>query len=455
MKGKIMDKKILLGGAAALLLVGNMIATPANAAVEIGISGEASVELTMGDVCDNTNATNDAIETALGVDGIAAINALNTDITITETNSGSDDVADVADSAVTYDDNGCGSASEDNPVLDTGADFDISASGTLANGLTIDYSNTAALDDYSITFGGAFGSLTVESGISAVDSAMVGDTAGADVTGPDMGGHVLATDGSAGNAVLYTAPSMGNLDFMLSYAPNSEDSGLDDAEYTDTFGIGAVFNADLMTISAGFESASSDETCGPVTFALAGLTAAVDNIYYDHSGEEEATHHDEVIVQNSTALASGDLLLEAGTAAVAGSTSADDLFDAVYGRDLCGDQDLVAVGMEMSAGDIGISAGYSAIDTDEADQTTMSVGLETGFGDYSLAAGYANTVLEYQAGSLEDEQTVIDVTLGTSLGDGVDLDLTFSNNDMSKASQANGSGDTTNYRAGMKVTVGF
>ena len=128
MKGKIMDKKILLGGAAALLLVGNMIATPANAAIEIGISGEATVELTMGDVCDNTNATDDAIETALGVDGIAAINALNTDITITETNSGSDDVADVADSAVTYDDNGCGSASEDNPVLDTGADFDISAS---------------------------------------------------------------------------------------------------------------------------------------------------------------------------------------------------------------------------------------------------------------------------------------------------------------------------------------
>jgi len=450
MKGKIMDKKILLGGAAALLLVGNMIATPANAAVEIGISGEATVELTMGDVCDNTNATDDAIETALGVDGIDAINALNTAITITETNNASDDVAAVADAAVTYDDNGCGAASEDNPVLDTGADFDISASGTLANGLTIDYSNTAALDDYSITFGGAFGSLTVESGISAVDSAMVGDTAGADVTGPDMEGHVLATDGSAGNAILYTAPSMGSLDFMLSYAPNSEDDGLDDAEYTDTFGIAAVFNADLMTISAGFESASSDEACGPVTFALPGLTAAVNPIYYDANGADGAE-----VAQNATALAGTDVLIVPGTAAVAGSITADDLFDSVYGRDLCGDQDLVAVGMEMSAGDIGISAGYSELDTDEADQTTMSIGLETGFGDYSLAAGYANTVLEYARGSKEDEQTVIDVTLGTSLGDGVDLDLTFSNNDMSKASQAAGAGDTTNYRAGMKVTVGF
>ncbi len=116
---------------------------------------------------------------------------------------------------------------------------------------------------------------------------------------------------------------------------------------------------------------------------------------------------------------------------------------------------LVAIGASMSAGDIGISAGYSQLDTDEADQTTMSVGLNTSFGDYSLAAGWANTVLEYQAGGLEDEQTVIDVALGTSLGDGVNLDLNFSSNDMSKASQANGSGDTNNYYAAMKVTVGF
>jgi predicted porin len=443
MKGKIMDKKILLGGAAALLLVGNMIATPANAAIEIGIEGEATVSLTMGDVCDNTNAADNDVEQVLGTSDITGVNGLNTAITLSEDAAVTaadgvlgQPVADVSSTAsinVSYDSNGCGTASEDNPVLDTGADFDISASGTLANGLTIDYSNTAALDDYSITFGGAFGSLTVESGISAVDEATVGDTAGADVTGPDMEGHVLSTDGSAGNAVLYTAPSMGNLDFMLSYAPNSADSGLDNAEYTDTFGIAAVFNADLMTISAGFESASSDETCGPVDYEFAGATLA----YTPVNAENTDTGLD--MIETSTAQA----------------LTADGLFDIVYGRDLCGDQDLVAVGMEMSAGDIGISAAYSAIDTDEADQTTMSVGLETAFGDYSLAAGYANTVLEYQAGSLEDEQTVIDVTLGTSLGDGVDLDLTFSNNDMSKASQANGAGDTTNYRAGMEITVGF
>mgnify|MGYP000676544938 CR=1 FL=1 len=67
-----MDKKILLGGAAALLLVGNMVATPANAAIEIGIEGEATVSLTMGDVCDNTNAANEDVNDVLGfADGTA------------------------------------------------------------------------------------------------------------------------------------------------------------------------------------------------------------------------------------------------------------------------------------------------------------------------------------------------------------------------------------------------
>jgi hypothetical protein len=466
MKGNIMDKKILLGGAAALMLVGNMYATPANAAIDLSISGEAEVSAIMGDVCSNGNAANDTAEVSLGVDGIAAITALNTDIAITEATS--DNVAATADTTISYDDNGCGSANEDNPVLGTDAKFEIAASGTLANGLSIDYSNSAALDDYAITFGGAFGSLTVKPGVSAIDEAMVGDTSGADVTGNDMGGHVLATDGSAGNALLYTAPSMGSLDFMLSYAPNSEDSGLDDSEYADTFGIAAVFNADMITMSAGFENASSDETCGPVDYEFAdgtttytasgaqtGLTivaqAALTIQADDASGNTGGT--DQAAGAVAAQAAGATATIAASTAAV--EMTADDLFDIVYGRDLCGDQSLVAVGAEMSAGDFTLSAAYSAIDTDEADRTTTSVGIGTSLGDYSLAAGWANTVHEYQA-SLEDEQTVLDVTLETALGDGVDLALTFSQNDMSKASQANGGeGDTNNYRAGMTVTVGF
>jgi len=433
-----MDKKILLGGAAALLLVGNMYATPANAAIDLSISGESSVKMAMGDVCSNTNADATTVVGALGLASdasISGVNALNTAITITEETE--DDVEATGDISVSFDDNGCGDANEDNPVLSTGSKFEIAASGTLANGLSIDYSNSAALDDYSMTFGGAFGSLTVKPGVSAIDEATVGDTAGADVTGPDMGGHKLATDGSAGNAVLYTAPGLGNLDFMISYAPNSADSGLDDAEYTDTFGVAAVFNSDMITLSAGFENASSDETCGPVTFEFAADQEA-QNYVADDGGADGA-----------------EPIGEEAVAAAAAAYTADGLYDAIYGRDLCGDQSLVAVGAEMTAGDITISAAYSNLDTDEADQTTTSVGLSTGFGDYTLAAGWAQTVLAYQAGDLEDEQTVIDVSLGTSLGDGVDLDMIFSQNDMSKASQANGGGDTSNYYAAMEVTVGF
>jgi len=44
-----MDKKILLGGAAALLLVGNMYATPANAAIDLTIGGEAKLTAAMSE----------------------------------------------------------------------------------------------------------------------------------------------------------------------------------------------------------------------------------------------------------------------------------------------------------------------------------------------------------------------------------------------------------------------
>jgi len=410
-----------------------MYATPASAAIDLSISGEASVKMAMGDVCSNTNADATTVVGALGLAADASIDgvdALNADIDITEDTA--DDVESTDAIEVSFDDNECGGANEDNPVLSTGSKFDIAASGTLANGLEISYSNTAALDDYSLSFNGAFGGLTIKPGASAIDASIVGDTAGADVTGPDMGGHSKKTDGSAGNAILYTAPGLGNLDFMISYAPNSDDSGLDDAEYTDTFGVAAVFNSDMITLSAGFENASSDETCGPVTF--------------DFDADQAAQNY---VTGDSDTI--GDEAVEAAAAAY----TADALYDAIYGRDLCGDQSLIAIGASMDAGDITISAAYTDLDTDEADRTTTSVGLSTGFGDYTLAAGWANTVHSYQAGDLDDEQTVIDVSLGTSLGDGVNLDLNFSQNDMSKASQANGGGDTSNYYAAMEVTVGF
>ena len=40
-----MDKKILLGGAAALIMAGSMVATPASANISLELSGEAQVTI--------------------------------------------------------------------------------------------------------------------------------------------------------------------------------------------------------------------------------------------------------------------------------------------------------------------------------------------------------------------------------------------------------------------------
>jgi len=59
-----MDKKILLSGAAALLLVGNMYSTPVNAsALSLSIGGETSVSATMTDKCNDANQDDDTIQT--------------------------------------------------------------------------------------------------------------------------------------------------------------------------------------------------------------------------------------------------------------------------------------------------------------------------------------------------------------------------------------------------------
>ncbi|MAV98306.1 MAG: hypothetical protein CML81_00675, partial [Rhodobiaceae bacterium] len=68
-----MDKKILLGGAAALLLVGNMYATPANAAIDLSIGGEAKLTADMSEcgpatVADASDTKKEILE---AVDGAA------------------------------------------------------------------------------------------------------------------------------------------------------------------------------------------------------------------------------------------------------------------------------------------------------------------------------------------------------------------------------------------------
>jgi len=428
-----MDKKILLGGAAALLLVGNMYATPANAAIDLSIGGEASVSLTMNDKCSDTQQTADDMEDILDfidtkyTDGNAAVSdtATANDV-LDDINTNVTFAAGDTFSNVTFKDYNCESGvdatKEDGPELGWGKELSIGASGTLANGLSVSFSDTLDLtntDDkhgnFSMSFGGAFGTLTVKDGApNAVTSALVGDTSGRAVTGfNDWEGHTSSakTAGNGGTGILYQAPSMGNMDLYVSWAPNASDNGLSSANYQDTFGVGLTFSAGDLTIGGGMQTASAEAACSStVTVANADITAQA---LYDYAFDGELA---------------------------------------------CGDQTATAIGATFSAGGVDLSAAWSERDTDEADLTTLSAGMSTDVGAYSLSVDWANTVKGYGLKGVEDEQTIIGATVSTALGDGVDLGLSFSTNDMSLASEEFGDGndgDTNNYRAQAKITVSF
>jgi len=428
-----MDKKILLGGAAALLLVGNMYATPASAAIDLSIGGEASVSLTMNDKCSDTQQTADDMEDILDfidtkyTDGNAAVSdtATANDV-LDDINTNVTFAAGDTFSNVTFKDYNCESGvdatKEDGPELGWGKELSIGASGTLANGLSVSFSDTLDLtntDDkhgnFSMSFGGAFGTLTVKDGApNAVTSALQGDTSARAVTGfNDWEGHTTSakTAGNGGTGILYQAPSMGSMDLYVSWAPNASDNGLSSANYQDTFGVGLTFSAGDLTIGGGMQTASAEAACSStVTVANADITAQA---LYDYAFDGELA---------------------------------------------CGDQTATAIGATFSAGGVDLSAAWSERDTDEADLTTLSAGMSTDVGAYSLSVDWANTVKGYGLKGVEDEQTIIGATVSTALGDGVDLGLSFSTNDMSLASEEFGDGndgDTNNYRAQAKITVSF
>ena len=398
-----MDKKILLGGAAALIMAGSMVATPASANISLELSGEAKVTLGMSDSCGDAPATAAAQNDVTGETTLAALNTA-TGITFTSDSAGSMDV-----DTVTFTDYRCNpvTADNDNPVWGFGKEIGISASGTLANGLEVAFSDTLDLTDlnaeegsFELELGGAFGTLVMGSVDSAVDSTSVGMPGELD--------HDLATDGAAGFGLSYSLPTMGALDVAISYFPNADDAGLDDSEYMDTFGIGAAFDAGMATVSFGFESASSnDASCAVSATAVHTITTAAD------------------------------------------------LITAVYGDSVCGDMDTMAIGAEMPVSDLTLSAGYSTIDSDSADRNTMSFGVETSVGDYTIGAGYAVQTLEHELGGNEDETTAVNFTAETALGDGVDLTFEFIQTDEDLFSQAQGAGENSTYEAEIALVVGF
>jgi len=420
-----MDKKILLGGAAALLLVGNMYATPANAAIDLSIGGEAKLTADMSECgpAGKTDVSNaNELYNAITGKSIAA-DALDAEITWLEVT-----VAD-ADDLKDWDTEDGPCAGVDRSGIDWGfgKKLTIGASGTLANGLEVSFGDEINLTDvdkeegaFDLTLGGAFGSLQFKDAApSAVDAAMVTGKKDLDVRGTNLGAHNTETSGSAGMGILWTAPSMGDLDLYVSWAPNSGNAGLDNAAYENTFGIGAVMNASGVTIGAGYEAASADATYGKCK-VVAQTDLVADDAGYGTGG---------------------------------GSTAA--FVDHVFGGDYCGDQTLMYIGATMDAADIAFSAGYSVLDTDEADHTVLSIGASTTVSAYDVSIDYRANTKDYEFAGVEDTQSVIAVGLGTSLGDGVDLGLSFSTSDLDLASEATIAGDTNYYFAEASLTVGF
>jgi predicted porin len=388
---KIMDKKILLGGVAALLMSGAMFTAPASAAIDVSMSGEAKLTATFNDACSDSDVdlSTSSDATADNVTSLSAHTACS------------------------------GNDSDDMPVWATTSKLEFGASGTLANGLgvSVDLGAGAAGGAGSeIALSGAFGSIAwKDGGDSAVKIANVGGDGDISVAGSGFSGHALATAGTSGYVVSYAAPSMGGMNLYVTYAPSSNNSATNSDEYLDTIAMGAKFATDTLSISAGWESASLNS---------------------NRSGQS-----------GSDAKACDHGALTIG--ATYGGT-AEDIIDDVYGTDECGDQSLMMIGASMSAGDVTISGAYSNLDTDEADRATTSVDLGTSVGDWSVGLAYTTATRSSKVAGADTTQTAIGASLGTSLGDGVDFALKLSNNEYDSEAQSTargGNGATNDFQA--------
>ncbi len=388
-----MDKKILLSGVAALLMSGAMFAPSASAsALDVSWSGEASLSATFNDACKDSDVE------------------LSTSSNTT-----------VATVAVLAEESSCaGSVSDDMPVWATSSELSFSAAGTLANGLGVSADlgkGAAGGDGVKVGLSGAFGSINWKNnGDSAVKAALPNGDGDLTVSSRDsIGGHTLKTAGTAGYVVNYAAPSMGGMDLFLSYAPSNENKATNEDNYLDTIALGAKMAAGDITIGAAYETATEN-----------GTNAACD-----------ATNDDVDAASGGNAGTDDDFTL-LGTAAVA------------LGGDYCGDQTLMGLGASMSVGDMAINAGYTTLDTEEADKTSYNIGLSTAVGAYTLGVDYVNSQLTYAIAGTTD-QTMIGASLSTNLGDGVDLSLGFTTSSVAVANTAAHS----NYNAEVKLVATF
>jgi len=454
--------KILLSTAATVLVLG-FSSIPSSANIELSLGGEAKLTASNDDRCFTSAGTNDleaVLEAASGdaIDAtdegtfntyIAGLTVMGHNAAVV-TDNDNDNVVDFDgpnndgqnpdntpvpnlkyhESTIGFEDDPCAGANEA-LKWGFGKEITIGASGTLANGLEVSFSDKIDLTDvdkeegsFELVLGSAVGTLTFKDGApSAVDAAIL-NKFDVDITGNKVGPGVRGrlpteTSGSAGMGILWQAPSVGDLDLYVSWAPNSGNAGLDNAAYENTFAIGAVMNTSALTIGAGYEAASAN-AAGACSLAIAagGLNHTV---------------------------ASGSIV----------ERSAQSIVDSVYGGSECGDQTLTYVGVEFAAGAMTFGAGYSNLETDGADTAIYGIAMDTSVGAYDVGLTYRTNEKTYVYNKVKDEQTVLGVSLGTSLGDGVDLGLQFSTNEVDLAAEAAGNGKTNNYFAEASLKVGF
>jgi uncharacterized protein YaiE (UPF0345 family) len=404
-----MDKKILLSGAAALIMGFGVYAAPASAAISFSYEGEASITADMSDACSVFSGD-------LADSADVSVALINSDADHTGTDLVEDDAGTAGVTETQSTDNlddtlngvtACGTGvTEDNPVWGVASTWDWTASGTLANGLGLDL----ASDEVAVS--GAFGKFTfAKSGDSAVKAARTNTDGNIDVTGNTLGGHTAKTSGTAGVGFLWAAPAVGGVDLFVSYSPNAADSGkagVADA-LEDTLGLGLKFTTDMLTISAGFENTSGAAACATQAKATSNVLDAK--------------------AANATLKDYANQVLVNG----------------------CGDEQLTALGASMSAGGLDLNVGWSELDTDGGDKTVMNIGASTSLGDYTVGVDYVDAEQTYLFTAAADEQTVIGVNLATNLGEGVDLKLQFSSNDYNIA----GTGSHSNYFAQAKLDIAY
>jgi len=410
--------------------VGNMYATPASAAIDLSIGGEAKLTGNMSE-CGPAGGGN---ITALAIyNGAAGTSVADNGLDTALTALGHEATIDDGDDALNWTGEVGPCAGADRAGVDWGfgKELSIGASGTLANGLEVSFSDKIDLTDvdkeegsFELVLGSAVGTLTFKDGAPSAVDAVILNKFDVDITGNKVGPGARGrlpteTSGSAGMGILWNAPSVGNLDLYVSWAPNSGNAGLDTADFENTFAVGAVMNTSALTIGAGYEAASANASAAcSLGIAAGGL---------DHT------------------VTSGSIV----------ERSAQSIVSTVYGGSECGDETLAYIGATFSAGDITFNAGYSNLDTDGADTTIYGVAMDTTVGEYDLGLTYRQNEKTYVYDKVKDEQSVLGVSLGTSLGDGVDLGLQFSTNEADLAAEAAGNGKTNNYFAEASLTVGF